>query len=193
LGKPLKASVRPFREDLPIFLAAEGPKNVALAAELCDGWLALFYAPEHDGFYRDALDEGFARDGARRTREDFEIVASVPLIVTDDTAAAVDAMRPMYALYFGGMGARDRNFHADVARRMGFETEIDDIQDLYLSGKKDEAAAAIPPQLIEQLTLIGSREKILHDLEPWKASQVTTLLVQGGHPAMLEDLASLVA
>src|SRR3954447_21205577 len=117
LGKPLKASVRPFREDLPIFLAAEGSKNVALAAEVCDGWLALFYAPEHDGFYRDALDEGFAREGARRSREDFEIVASVPIVVTDDPAPAIDAVRPMYALYFGGMGARDRNFHADVARR----------------------------------------------------------------------------
>src|SRR6476620_2888702 len=105
LGKPLKASVRPFREDLPIFLAAEGPKNVALAAEVCDGWLALFYAPEHDDFYRDALDEGFAREGARRSRDDFALVASVPLIVTNDTEAAVNAMRPMYALYFGGMGA----------------------------------------------------------------------------------------
>src|SRR3954462_12759833 len=92
LGKPLKASVRPFREDLPIFLAAEGPKNVALAAEVCDGWLALFYAPEHDGFYRDALDEGFAREGARRSREDFEIVASVPIIITDDIEGAANAM-----------------------------------------------------------------------------------------------------
>ena len=193
LGKPLKSSVHPFREDLPIFLAAEGPKNVALAAEICDGWLALFYAPEHDGFYRDALDEGFARDGARRSREDFEIVASVPLIITTEPDAAIDAVRPMYALYFGGMGARDRNFHADVARRMGYESEVDEIQDLYLSGKKEEAAAAIPRKLIEQLTLIGPIEKIREDLEPWKASQVTTLLVQGGDPAILEDLASLAA
>jgi F420-dependent oxidoreductase-like protein len=193
LGKPLKSSVHPLRADLPIFLAAEGPKNVALAAELCDGWLALFYAPEHDGFYREALDEGFARDGARRSREDFEIVASVPIVVTDDIEPTIDALRPMYALYFGGMGARDRNFHADVARRMGYESEVDTIQDLYLSGKKDEAAAAIPQQLIEQLTLIGPIEKIREDMEPWRASQVTTLLVQGVHPAMLEDLASLAA
>jgi F420-dependent oxidoreductase-like protein len=191
LGKPLKSSVHPVREDLPIFLAAEGPKNVALAAELCDGWLALFYAPEHDGFYRDALDEGFAREGARRSRDDFEIVASVPLIVTDDIESAVDAVRPMYALYFGGMGARDRNFHADVARRMGYESDVDTIQDLYLSGKKDEAAAAIPAKLIQQLTLIGPVEKIREDLQPWRESQVTTLLVQGGHPGNLELLASL--
>jgi F420-dependent oxidoreductase-like protein len=193
LGKPLKASVRPFREDLPIFLAAEGPKNVALAAEICDGWLALFYAPEHDGFYRDALDEGFAREGARRSREDFEIVASVPLIVTDDEQAALDAVRPMYALYFGGMGARDKNFHADVARRMGYEQEVDEVQDLYLSGKKDEAAAALPVSLLQELTLIGSVDKIRDDMAKWRESQVTTLLVQGGHPAMLEELASLAA
>ena len=191
LGKPLKSGVRPLRDDLPIFLAAEGPKNVALAAEICDGWLALFYAPEHDGFYRDALDEGFARDGARRSREDFEIVASVPIVVTDDADSAIDAIRPMYALYFGGMGARDRNFHADVARRMGYEAEVDTIQDLYLSGKKDEAAAALPAKLIEQLTLIGPSEKILDDLQRWRESQVTTLLVQGVPPALLEDLASL--
>jgi len=193
LGKPLKSSVHPFREDLPIFLAAEGPKNVALAAEVCDGWLALFYAPEHDGFYRDALDEGFARDGARRSREDFEIVASVPIIITDDIEGAANAMRPMYALYFGGMGARNRNFHADVARRMGYDDDVDRIQELYLAGKKDEAAAAIPRKLIEQLTLIGPREKVLDDLAKWKESQVTTLLVQGSHPEMLEDLAHLAA
>jgi len=193
LGKPLKAGVRPLREDLPIFLAAEGPKNVALAAEVCDGWLALFYAPEHDDPYRDALDEGFAREGARRSRNDFEIVASVPIVVTDDAEATLDAIRPMYALYFGGMGSRDKNFHADVARRMGYESEVDTIQDLYLAGKKDEAAAAIPRSLLEELTLVGSREKILDDLERWKASQVTTLLVQGTHPGMLEDLAALAA
>jgi F420-dependent oxidoreductase-like protein len=193
LGKPLKLGVRPLREDIPIFLAAEGPKNVALAAELCDGWLALFYAPEHDGFYRDALDEGFGREGARRSRADFEVVASVPVIVTDEVDQALDACRPMYALYFGGMGARNKNFHADVARRMGYEREVDEIQDLYLSGKKDEAAAAVPRSLLQELTLIGSREQILDDLERWKASQVTTLLVQGGHPGLLEDLASLAA
>src|SRR4051794_5101191 len=191
LGKPLKASVRPFREDLPIFLAAEGPKNVALAAELCDGWLALFYAPEHDGFYRDALDEGFAREGARRSRDDFEIVASVPVIITDDRSGALDAVRPMYALYFGGMGARDKNFHADVARRMGYEREVDEVQDLYLSGKKDEAAAAIPASLIEELTLVGPIEKIRDDMAKWKASQVTTLCVQGAHVGVLEDLCHL--
>jgi F420-dependent oxidoreductase-like protein len=179
LGKPLKSSIRPLREDIPIYLAAEGPKNVALAGELCDGWLALFYSPHHDSFYREALEEGFARPGARRTREDFEVAATVPLIVTDDVEAAADALRPMYALYFGGMGARGANFHANVAIRMGYEAEVENIQELYLSGKKDEAATAVPTKLLEQLTLIGPKEKIRHELEAWRESIVTTLLIAG--------------
>jgi F420-dependent oxidoreductase-like protein len=177
LGKPLKSSIRPLREDIPIYLAAEGPKNIALAGELCDGWLALFYSPYHDDLYRDALAEGFGRPGARRQAEDFEVAATVPLIVTDDVDAATDALRPMYALYFGGMGARNINYHANVAIRMGYEAEVAKIQDLYLSGKKDEAAAAVPNKLIEQLTLIGPKDKIRHDLEAWRESIVTTLLI----------------
>ncbi len=118
LGKALKSSIRPLRSEIPIYLAAEGPKNIALSAELCEGWLALFYSPYHDGFYRDALAEGFARPAARHAAEEFEVAATVPLIVTDDIEAAADAMRPMYALYFGGMGARGANFHADVPIRM---------------------------------------------------------------------------
>ncbi|MGZ4532903.1 MAG: LLM class F420-dependent oxidoreductase [Mycobacteriaceae bacterium] len=179
LGKPLKSSIRPLREDIPIYLAAEGPKNIALAGELCDGWLALFYSPHHDGFYRQALEEGFERPGARRTSEDFEVAATVPLIVTDDVEAAADALRPMYALYFGGMGARGTNFHANVAIRMGYEAEVEQIQELYLSGRKNEAAAAVPTKLLEQLTLIGSKEKIRDELEAWRESIVTTLLIAG--------------
>jgi len=180
LGKPLKSSIRPLREDIPIYLAAEGPKNIAMAAELCDGWLAIFYSPHHADMYRAALAEGFARPGARHSAEDFEVAATVPLIVTDDVESAADAVRPMYALYFGGMGARSANFHANVPIRMGYEAEVRKIQDLYLEGHKDEAAAAVPTRLIEQLTLIGSREKIRHDLEAWRESIVTTLLIGGG-------------
>jgi F420-dependent oxidoreductase-like protein len=191
LGKPLKSSIHPLREDIPIFLAAEGPKNIALASELCDGWLALFFSPHHDDFYREALHEGFAVPGARHTAEDFEVAATVPLIVTDDVEPAADAMRPMYALYFGGMGARSTNFHANVAIRMGYEQEVAKIQELYLSGHKDEAAAAIPTKLIEQLTLIGPKEKIRHDLEAWRESIVTTMLV-GGDPQTLRTAAELV-
>ncbi len=144
LGKPLKSSIHPLREDIPIYLAAEGPKNIAMAGELCDGWLALFYSPHHDGFYREALEEGLGRPGARCGADDFEVAATVPLIVTDDVEQAADALRPMYALYFGGMGARGTNFHANVAIRMGYEAEVAKIQELYLSGRKDEAAAAVP-------------------------------------------------
>ena len=191
LAKPLKASIHPLREDIPIYLAAEGPKNIALAAELCDGWLALFYSPHHDDFYRDALASGFEQPGARRSKEDFEVAATVPLIVTDDVEAAADAVRPMYALYFGGMGARSANFHANVAIRMGYESEVAQIQELYLSGKKDEAAAAVPTKLIEELTLIGPKDKIRHDLDAWRESLVTTLLI-GGDPETLRTAAELV-
>jgi F420-dependent oxidoreductase-like protein len=191
LGKALKSSIHPLREDIPIFLGAEGPKNIALAAELCDGWLALFFSPTHEGFYRDALNEGFAREGARRSAEDFEVVASVPFIPTDDIEAGVDMMRPMYALYFGGMGAKSKNFHADVAVRMGFEGEVAQIKELYLSGKKDEAAAAVPRALIEQLALIGPPDKLRHDIEAWRDSLVTTILV-GGDEATLRTAAEVV-
>src|SRR2546425_2989953 len=179
LGKPLKASIHPLRADVPIFLGAEGPKNIALAAEVCDGWLALFYSPHHEDFYRDALADGFARDGARRSLEDFEVCATVPVVLDDDVERAADVLRPMYALYFGGMGARNRNFHADVPRRMGYEAEVEKIQDAYLGGRKDEAAALVPTELVEKLALIGPPDKIRHDAEAWRDSLVTTLLVSG--------------
>ena len=191
LGKPLKSSIHPLREDIPIYLAAEGPKNIALAGEVCDGWLALFFSPYHDEFYREALHEGFSRPGARRTADQFEVAATVPLIVTDDIEAAADALRPMYALYFGGMGAKSTNFHANVAIRMGYEQEVAKIQELYLGGHKQEAAAAVPTRLIEQLTLIGPKEKIRHDLEAWRESIVTTVLV-GGDPQTLRTAAEIV-
>jgi F420-dependent oxidoreductase-like protein len=178
LGKSLKSSIHPVREDIPVFLGAEGPKNIALAAELCDGWLAMLFSPG-ERYFTDALAEGFAKPGARRGAEDFEVVATVPFIVSDDVAQAADALRPFYALYFGGMGAKGRNFHANVPIRMGYEEMVEKVQDLYLDGKKDEAAAAIPQELIERLSLIGPPDKIRHDLEPWRESIVTTLLVAG--------------
>jgi F420-dependent oxidoreductase-like protein len=191
LGKPLKSTLHPVRETIPIFLGAEGPKNLALCAELCDGWLALFFSPHHESFYRDALAEGFAREGARRSFDDFEVCATVPLIVHEDVEAAADMLRPMYALYFGGMGARGANFHHDVAVRMGYEAEAKRCQDLYLEGRKDEAAAAIPTRLVEDLALIGPADKIRHDLEAWRESIATTILV-GGSPETLRQAAELV-
>jgi F420-dependent oxidoreductase-like protein len=191
LGKALKSSVRPLREDIPIYLAAEGPKNIALAGELCDGWLALFYSPHHDNFYREALADGLGRPSARRSAEEFEVAATVPLIVTDDVEAAADAVRPMYALYFGGMGAKSANFHADVPIRMGYGDDVRKIQELYLAGHKNQAAAAVPTKLIEELTLIGSKARIRDGLAAWRESIATTLLI-GGDPATLRVAAELV-
>jgi len=179
LGKPLKSSIHPLREDIPIYLGAEGPKNIALCGELCDGWLAMLFSPVHQDIYRSALQEGFSRPGARRKPEEF------------DVEAAVDALRPFYALYLGGMGAKGVNFHANVAIRMGYEREVGEIQDLYLGGRKDEAFAKVPRQLIEELSLIGPREKIRDDLAKWRESIVTTLLVSGDR-ATVRTIAELV-
>src|SRR4051812_44621467 len=190
-GKPLKSIVHPLRADLPIYLAAEGPKNVALSAEIADGWLPMFYAPRADGFYRDALAEGFARPGARHTAETFEVACLVPSIVADDVETAANMYRPVLALYIGGMGAREVNFHNNVFARMGYEGEAKLIQDLYLDGKKNEAAAAVPTQLVEDVALVGPIEKIRDDLEMWRESAVTTLNVSGP-PEQLRAIAELV-
>jgi F420-dependent oxidoreductase-like protein len=179
LAKPLKSSIHLLREDIPIYLGAEGPKNIALCAELCDGWLSMLFAPEHQQIYVDALAEGFARPGARHTAETFQVNATVPLIVSDDLDAAADALRPFYALYFGGMGAKGKNFHANVAIRMGYEAEVDEIATLYLEGKKDEAGAKVPRKLIEDMSLIGPEDKIRDDLAKWRESIVDTLLISG--------------
>ncbi|HEV2361524.1 MAG TPA: LLM class F420-dependent oxidoreductase [Acidimicrobiales bacterium] len=191
LGKPLKPIVHPLRADVPIILGAEGAKNIALAAEIADGWLPIFYAPEHDASYRSALAEGFAKPGARRTAEDFEVVCNATVIVDDDLERAANSIRPVLALYIGGMGARDMNFHFDVFARMGFEGEARRIQELYLDGRKDEAAAAVPLELVDATTLIGPRERIRDTLEKWRDSPVTTLLV-GGSMQSVRLMAELV-
>jgi alkanesulfonate monooxygenase SsuD/methylene tetrahydromethanopterin reductase-like flavin-dependent oxidoreductase (luciferase family) len=151
----------------------------------------LFSPSVYDELYKPSLEEGFSRAGARRSAADFEVCATVPLIVTDDVEAAADSLRPFYALYFGGMGAKGANFHANVPIRMGYEKEVAEIQDLYLSGKKDEAGARIPTTLIEELSLIGSAEKIRDDLDKWRESVVTTLLISGD-AATLRRAAELV-
>jgi len=192
LGKPLKSTLHPYRNDIPIFLAAEGPKNVALSAEIADGWLPLFFSPADNDFYRRALQSGFDRSGARRTWADFEIPAIVPVVPNPDVEAAADMIRPMLALYIGGMGAKDRNFHKDVFVRMGFEAQCEVIQDHYLAGNKAEAIAAIPTGMVEAMSLIGSPEKIRDELAEWEESVVTTLLLQGP-VELLEMMAELVA
>jgi F420-dependent oxidoreductase-like protein len=197
LGKPLKSSIHPLREKIPIYLGCEGPKNIALCAELCDGWLAMLFSPSvYDELYRPSLEEGFSRrdqggNGPGAGAAAFEVCATVPLIVTDDLEGTADALRPFYALYFGGMGAKGANFHANVPIRMGYEQEVAEIQELYLAGKKQEAGAKIPRALIEELSLIGSREKIRDDLAKWRESVVTTLLITGD-AATLRAAAELV-
>ena len=191
LGKPLKSTVHPRRSDLPIFLAAEGPKNVALAGEIADGWLPLFFAPSQDAFYRNALAEGFARPGARRTMASFEIAATVTIVPGDDVERCADLVRPMLALYAGGMGARGTNFHFDVFARMGYEAECVKIQELYLAGRKAEAIASVPLAMVEDVALVGPVAKIRDELSKWRESCITTVLV-GGPARVLPSYAELI-
>ncbi|MCU1484748.1 MAG: putative coenzyme F420-dependent oxidoreductase [Actinomycetia bacterium] len=191
-GKPLKPITHPVRPDIPILMGAEGPKNVALAAEIADGWFPIFYSPKHDHIYTDALEEGFARPGARRKPEEFEVLPLAMVVINDDLEAAADALRPMLALYIGGMGAKEANFHFDVFVRMGYEAEAHQIQDLYLAGDKAAATAAVPAKMIEEIALIGPKEKIRDDLEAWRESRVTTMLLGNFDPATLQTMAELV-
>jgi F420-dependent oxidoreductase-like protein len=189
-GKPLRSNLRPLRAHVPIHLAAQGPRNIALAAEIADGWLPLFYSPYHDDeLYRPFLEEGFAR--RTEPAQGFEVCPSVPFVVHDDVEQAADQLRPMYALYFGGMGSATANFHHDALARMGFAAEAAKIQDLYLAGRKREAAAAVPTKLVEQIALIGPPAKIRDDLQAWRASRVTSLLI-AGPPELLRQAAELV-
>jgi F420-dependent oxidoreductase-like protein len=192
LGKPLKSTVHPLREDIPIMLGAEGPKNVAMAAEIADGWLPMFFSPKSNDFYSAALAEGFARPGARRTIDDFEVPAFIPVIPHDNVEEAADFMRPSLALYIGGMGAKTMNFHADLFARMGYEAEVDKIQDLYLAGNKSDAIAAVPTSMVEDIGLIGSPAKIKDELQLWEKTVLTTLLIQSA-PHLLPTIADLLS
>jgi len=191
LGKPLKPIVHPLRREIPIILGAEGPKNVALAAEIADGWFPIFFSPNAVKAFEPSLAEGFARPGARHTADDFEVIAFAPTLIGDELETLADAFRPFLALYIGGMGAREMNFHFDVFARMGYGDEAAKVQDLYLDGHKDEAAAAVPTALVEDVALIGPVEKIRDDLEAWSESIATTLLVAGNQDT-LRTMAELV-
>jgi F420-dependent oxidoreductase-like protein len=193
LGKPLKSTVHPLRTDIPIYLGAEGPKNVALSAEICDGWLPLFFSPKSDDFYRTSLADGFSRSGARHKgiEDGFEVAATVPVIIHGDVEQAADLLRPMLALYIGGMGARDTNFHYDVFERLGYDGLCQKIQDLYLSGDKAGAISSVPTAMVEDVALIGPKEKIADELDRWRATTLTTMLVSGP-PPVLQTMAELV-
>ncbi|WP_280431172.1 LLM class F420-dependent oxidoreductase [Nocardia brasiliensis] len=192
LGKPLKPIVHPLRADLPIWLGAEGPKNVALTAEIADGWLAIYYAPRLANMYNDWLDEGFARAGARRSRADFEIAASCQVVITDDAASELERMRWVMSLYIGGMGAPEQNFHAQVYRRMGYEREVDEIGRLFQAGKKAEAAAVVPDEMILDTAIIGDEAHVRAQLKVWEAAGVTMMLVSAADAEQLRRLAPLV-
>lgn len=183
LGKPLRPITHPLRADLPIWLGAEGPKNVELAAEICDGWLPLWYSPWREQVYRESL---------RKARPGFEIANTVSIVVTDDVKAGIARIKPSYGFYVGGMGARDRNFHKELMGRMGFESEAQKIQDLFFAGKREEATAAVPDAFVDELNLIGPRERIRERLQAWESSAVTMLLIAGGDPAAMRTAAELV-
>jgi F420-dependent oxidoreductase-like protein len=179
LGKALRSTVHPLRADLPIHLAAEGPKNVALAAEVSDGWLPMFFSPRMDASYREMLADGFARRGAgTRPVEEFEVTATVPAVVDDDIERAADVVRPFIALYAGGMGAKGANFHRNVLDRLGYSDACDEIQAHYLAGDRARAIAAVPLELVQDIALVGPPEEIQSRLPAWEATAITTMLVQ---------------
>lgn len=189
LGKPLRLTLHPLRKRIPIYLAAIGPKNVELAGEIADGWLPIFYSPQREATYLEPLDVGLAK---RQAEDPFEIAPSVTVVLGDDVQACRDAVKPMLALYIGGMGARGKNFYNQLACRYGYETAAEEIQDLYLGGKKMAAIAAVPDALVDEVALCGPKERIAELLEPWKRSRTTTLLVGTGQPEALRVMAELV-
>ncbi len=192
LGKPLKSTVHPFRNHIPIYLGAEGPKNVSLAAEICDGWLPLFFSPSENDFYRSCLNDGFSKSDDPSKADDFEVVAPVTVIPGDDIEACANMVRTMLALYAGGMGAKGANFHFDVFARMGYEDVALKVQELYLQGKKEEAAAAIPLKMVEDVALVGPAEKIKEELDRWNDTVLTTLLLSGP-PTMLKTYVDILS
>jgi len=192
LGKPLKPITHPLRADIPVMLGAEGPKNVALAAEIADGWLPIFYSPRIAPMYNEWLDEGFARPGARRTRETFEICATAQVVVTDDRPAIMEMMKPHLALYMGGMGSEDTNFHAEVYRRMGYAEVVEDVTKLFRSGRKDEAATVIPDELVDDSAIVGNLGYVKDQIKAWEASGVTMMVVGARSVEQINQLVDLV-
>ena len=174
-GKALKLTITPVQERIPIFIAAIGPKNTQLTGEIADGVIPTLFSPEHVSVMRDELQQGVERAGAGKTLDDVEIAPQVQVYIGDDVDAARDLMRPFIALYVGGMGSREQNFYNQLVRRYGFEDAAQQIQDLYLEGRKDEAAAAIPGELIDAVSLCGPRELVRERLAAYREAGVGTL------------------
>jgi len=174
LGKPLKSILH--GRQIPIYIAAIGPKSVEQTAEIADGWLPIFYSPYRTRVYRDALEAGFRRAGGGKSLATFDVAPSVTVIQGDDVQACLDFVKPMLALYVGGMGARGKNFYNDLACRYGFEDAARKVQDLYLAGKKAEATAAIPNEFADEVSLVGPAARIRERLGAWGESGITTLI-----------------
>jgi F420-dependent oxidoreductase-like protein len=174
-GKPLKLTISPVQERIPIYLAAIGPKNTALAGEIADGWIPTLFSPDHVGDLRALLEEGAARSG--RSLDSFQIAPMVNVYVSDDVETARNLMRPVLALYIGGMGSRRQNFYNQLVQRYGFEDAAREVQDLYLDGKKDEAGAAIPAELIDLVSLCGPRDAVRDRIAAFRDAGVGTLMV----------------
>lgn len=193
LGKPLKAMIGPMNPDLPIYLAAIGPRNVQLTAEIADGWLPIFYSPERStAQYAPLLREGFDRSGDPGKVERFDIAPTVQALVTEDLDAGRLQMKPALALYIGGMGAKGRNFYNDLARRYGYEEEAEHIQDLYLAGKKMAATMAVPDALVDEVCLVGPADAVKDRLAAWEESGIGTLIIGSSDPATLRVIAEAV-
>jgi len=192
MGKPLKPIVHPLRADLPIWLGSEGPKNIALTAEIGDGWLPIYYSPKVADMYNGWLDEGFARSGEADKRKRFEIATNCQVVVTDDVEGTLETMKPMLGFYIGGMGAKDMNFHKNVFGRMGYEKEAEEIQDLFFEGERDKAIAAVPTQLAADISLIGSADKIRDDLAMWEDAGVTMLVIGARDLAEMQKVAEVI-
>jgi F420-dependent oxidoreductase-like protein len=192
LGKPLK-SILHGRRDLPIYLAAIGPKNVELAAEVADGWLPIFFSPRHyDTVFRANVEAGFAKSGAGKSIAEFDIAPSVPVAMGDDVNQCRNTIKPFLALYVGGMGAKNKNFYYDLVCRYGYEAAAAQIQTLYLQGKKLEAAMAVPDELVDDIALCGPKARIAERLKLWQQSPVTTLNLNTQDRATVRTLAELV-
>jgi F420-dependent oxidoreductase-like protein len=176
-GKALKLTIAPVQERIPIYIAAIGPRNTELAAEIADGWMPFLFSPEHVDDFRPRLEAGFERAGDGKGYADFDIAPSVNVFVSDDLDSARDVMRPFLALYVGGMGSRERNFYNRMVARYGFADAARTVQDLYLEGRKEEAAAALPPELIDAVTLCGPEDRVRERLRALDAAGIGTLIV----------------
>lgn len=189
LGKPLKSILH--GRQLPVYLATMGPVNIRNTAELADGWLPIWFSPQRMHLFRPVLEEGFARAGGGKSWKDFDIAAGCTVTITDDVKAGLDAMRPMLALYIGGMGAKEKNFHNEMAVKYGYGDAAGRIQELYLVGRKQEAEAAVPYELCDEMSLVGPVARIRERYRAWEDAGVTTMLVQAVRAAELELMAEI--